>query len=470
MLMLTYVERQKAKSSKEWPVSWSEDGFSFIISDSQRLVDYLLPKFFRETKFSSFTRKLYRWGFRQTSIRKRGKKNKEQQKMEFGHEYFHRNSKDLITNMKSVTAAGTRRAIVALQNKQDGHGKNENDDSDSDDHLQGGPASTSLGRAQSSSSSASLGLSNVSGMGNLDNTTGYASAQLPSPPETTNAASRFVTSLTPNAAATLPLLGETLSQRHGSMPLIYGRLKSSIGPSEAALISAGTDHRQQQHNSSLSNAIFHHIRNPESGSMAATAHSQTTSLAQQQTAIASALRRTARGNSSHYGDRMPTQTNLLASANASASDQHSLENMLRQQSMGGGFPSVAGLLSNPIGVLPGASLAGHARVASANPINNLSLQSNPEVLHTLALIQAQRQQQFQTQQALMGTVDPLLGTGLRDRVPVGLSPGLVSPSVPQDPARLLSLLMDLQQHARSSSSGPSSNSPSQDADDYFGGL
>lgn len=44
-------------------ISWDAHGVSFTIHDADRLSKEVLPKFFKGTKYSSFLRKLYRWGF-----------------------------------------------------------------------------------------------------------------------------------------------------------------------------------------------------------------------------------------------------------------------------------------------------------------------------------------------------------------------------------------------------------------------
>eukprot|EP00980_Cylindrotheca_fusiformis_P007240 scaffold1525_cov142-Cylindrotheca_fusiformis.AAC.40 len=114
--MLTYVEQENNNGRHIDCISWARDGHTFIIRDRKELVDFLMPLFFRGGKFSSFTRKLYRWGFRQICVPKGGdKKNRE---MVFGHEHFQRDNKALMSDMRSVTAAGTRRAIAALTSRK----------------------------------------------------------------------------------------------------------------------------------------------------------------------------------------------------------------------------------------------------------------------------------------------------------------------------------------------------------------
>lgn len=44
-------------------ISWSHDGLSFMILDTTDFEEKVLPDIFKEAKFTSFQRKLYRWGF-----------------------------------------------------------------------------------------------------------------------------------------------------------------------------------------------------------------------------------------------------------------------------------------------------------------------------------------------------------------------------------------------------------------------
>ena len=85
-------------------VAWLPDGKSFVIRNPDEFTRKVLPKFFKATKFSSFTRKLYRWGFRQVN---RGIGPDDP--IIFGNEYFQRDKLDLMTKMRSITAASTRK-------------------------------------------------------------------------------------------------------------------------------------------------------------------------------------------------------------------------------------------------------------------------------------------------------------------------------------------------------------------------
>lgn len=64
MLMLMHMDKIFAKSGKkpdQAPIGWVNNGLAFYIRDKNELVNKWLPIFFRQAKFSSFTRKLYRY-------------------------------------------------------------------------------------------------------------------------------------------------------------------------------------------------------------------------------------------------------------------------------------------------------------------------------------------------------------------------------------------------------------------------
>jgi hypothetical protein len=112
MILLIYVERTVAASGKRSetaPIAWILQGRAFVIRDRAKLVEDWLPKFFPRGKFQSFTRKLYRWEFRQVNLPQEtsSKSDKEQY---FAHPCFQRDKRELMMYMRSVTAARTRRA------------------------------------------------------------------------------------------------------------------------------------------------------------------------------------------------------------------------------------------------------------------------------------------------------------------------------------------------------------------------
>lgn len=85
-------------------VAWLPDGKSFVIRNPDEFTRKVLPKYFKATKFSSFTRKLYRWGFRQVN---RGIGPDDP--IIFGNEFFQRDQMELMTKMRSITAASVRK-------------------------------------------------------------------------------------------------------------------------------------------------------------------------------------------------------------------------------------------------------------------------------------------------------------------------------------------------------------------------
>jgi hypothetical protein len=118
MLMLAYVDKENKRSGgdpEKLCISWILDGRAFIIRSKEEMAKQLLPMFFRQSKFPSFTRKLYRWGFRQVSVVQHSSTNRRD--MIFGHEFFQRDNKAMMGRMRSVTAAGTRRAVQARTTK-----------------------------------------------------------------------------------------------------------------------------------------------------------------------------------------------------------------------------------------------------------------------------------------------------------------------------------------------------------------
>eukprot|EP00980_Cylindrotheca_fusiformis_P024648 scaffold12194_cov129-Cylindrotheca_fusiformis.AAC.12 len=89
---------------KTYCIAWLPDGKTFIIRDPDEFTRKVLLNYFKATKFSSFTRKLYRWGFRQVN---RGIGPDDP--IIFGNEFFQRDNEELMKNMRSVTAASARK-------------------------------------------------------------------------------------------------------------------------------------------------------------------------------------------------------------------------------------------------------------------------------------------------------------------------------------------------------------------------
>lgn len=126
MIMLMFLEKEFGKSGRsieDAPIGWILHGRAFAIRDSKALVKDVLPLFFRQAKFSSFTRKLYRWEFRQINTSADARQTTGI--LFFANENFRRDKTHLLSKMKSVTAASMRR-----QKEKGGHSRSATDSKD----------------------------------------------------------------------------------------------------------------------------------------------------------------------------------------------------------------------------------------------------------------------------------------------------------------------------------------------------
>jgi HSF-type DNA-binding len=103
--LMSMMRRAEEEDSNTFCIAWLPDGKSFVIRNPDEFTRNVLPNYFKATKFSSYTRKLYRWGFRQVN---RGIGPDDP--IIFGNEYFQRDNVELMVKMRSITAAGTRKA------------------------------------------------------------------------------------------------------------------------------------------------------------------------------------------------------------------------------------------------------------------------------------------------------------------------------------------------------------------------
>mmetsp|Transcript_28821 Transcript_28821/g.54461 ORF Transcript_28821/g.54461 Transcript_28821/m.54461 type:complete len:305 (-) Transcript_28821:601-1515(-) len=62
-VMLEYAGESEYASS----VSWVEEGRAFAIRNNEKFMEHVVPRFFNQTKFRSFTRQLNLWGFTRIS-------------------------------------------------------------------------------------------------------------------------------------------------------------------------------------------------------------------------------------------------------------------------------------------------------------------------------------------------------------------------------------------------------------------
>lgn len=102
--LMSLMKTADKHDPKTFCVAWLPDGKTFIIRDPDEFTRKVLLNFFKATKFSSFTRKLYRWGFRQVN---RGIGPDDP--IIFGNECFQRDDEELMKNMRSITAASARK-------------------------------------------------------------------------------------------------------------------------------------------------------------------------------------------------------------------------------------------------------------------------------------------------------------------------------------------------------------------------
>lgn len=98
-------------------ISWLSNGCGFIIRHPYLLTQDVLPRYFKHCKFDSFTRKLYRWGFRKNDVPATGSQadgdcgtdmeggfGPVNMTVVFYHKYFCRSNRDLCRKMRSVVA------------------------------------------------------------------------------------------------------------------------------------------------------------------------------------------------------------------------------------------------------------------------------------------------------------------------------------------------------------------------------
>ena len=88
MNMMVFAEEKLRMGDDNYCISWQPDGLSFIIRHPEKFTNDVLAIFFKQTKFSSFTRKLYRWGFRQVNRGAPTVPANPNEPIVFGNDYF----------------------------------------------------------------------------------------------------------------------------------------------------------------------------------------------------------------------------------------------------------------------------------------------------------------------------------------------------------------------------------------------
>eukprot|EP01083_Nonionella_stella_P076892 209695_1 len=89
-------------------IAWTRNGSCFVIKKPSLLVKEVLPFYFKEAKYTSFTRKLHRWGFVKTNL-----KDSSNTQTIYFHKYFQRGDPDLCEKMDCSNRGGPRRHLPA---------------------------------------------------------------------------------------------------------------------------------------------------------------------------------------------------------------------------------------------------------------------------------------------------------------------------------------------------------------------
>lgn len=103
--------------------TWSDDGLTFVVKDTERFASEIIGQFFKHNNFSSFVRQLNFYGFRKIKsdpLRIRDAANDEESKFwKFRHEKFQRGRPDLLTEIRKSnhTEAADKQEVEHLKNE-----------------------------------------------------------------------------------------------------------------------------------------------------------------------------------------------------------------------------------------------------------------------------------------------------------------------------------------------------------------
>mmetsp|Transcript_12684 Transcript_12684/g.27549 ORF Transcript_12684/g.27549 Transcript_12684/m.27549 type:complete len:325 (+) Transcript_12684:168-1142(+) len=107
--MLEYVADSQYSSA----VSWSRDGQAFVVHNKDTFLEYIVPMFFKQTKFRSFTRQLNLYGFARVS--------NEGPNAAWQHEHFIRGSVERLKSIQRVEVKNNKPNTKTRQLKNDKH-------------------------------------------------------------------------------------------------------------------------------------------------------------------------------------------------------------------------------------------------------------------------------------------------------------------------------------------------------------
>jgi len=96
-----------SQSDLSHAIAWLPNGKMFEVTSPTKLVEDILPRFFQETKFESFDRKLRRWGFKRVM--------KGSSELIYHHPMFLRDDPEICKLMRSTYMTSQNNASTELK-------------------------------------------------------------------------------------------------------------------------------------------------------------------------------------------------------------------------------------------------------------------------------------------------------------------------------------------------------------------
>jgi len=159
-------------SKNDSSIAWEPSGNSFSVKNPSAFIEKVLPQFMRQCKYSSFVRKLYRWGFKQF--------NSETKRNCFYNELFKRSEKYKCKSMRcnSVNKRKKLECIKNLKLKKESELKNESSFDPGNEILSDSSTNPSISLKRASNFQIN-GQSYPNGLGNITNS---SNPSFPFPP------------------------------------------------------------------------------------------------------------------------------------------------------------------------------------------------------------------------------------------------------------------------------------------------
>jgi hypothetical protein len=101
--------------------SWSNDGLTFVVKDSKKFQDDVIPKYFKHNNFSSFVRQLNFYGFHKVKsdplLIEKAEASEESKYWKFHHEKFQHGRPDLLSEIRKSnrTEVAEKHEVDALK-------------------------------------------------------------------------------------------------------------------------------------------------------------------------------------------------------------------------------------------------------------------------------------------------------------------------------------------------------------------